>query len=73
MMQMVPPLTAKGCRTIVPDVRGYGPTRFLSADRMRSDEQAALGNDLNGRAYTAEDHPDKSEVAPGSEFHLGRI
>jgi hypothetical protein len=24
----------------------YGPTRFLCADRMRSDEQAALGNDL---------------------------
>jgi len=35
-----------GCRAIVPYLRGYGPTRFLSADTMRSGEQAALGNDL---------------------------
>jgi pimeloyl-ACP methyl ester carboxylesterase len=44
--QMVPLLTAKGCRTIVPYLRGYGPTRFLTAGTMRSGEQAALGNDL---------------------------
>ena len=36
----------KGCRVIVPYLRGYGPTRFLSGDTMRSGEQAALGNDL---------------------------
>ncbi len=41
----VVPLLA-GCRVIVPYLRGYGPTRFLSADTMRSGEQAALGNDL---------------------------
>ena len=35
-----------GCRAIVPYLRGYGPTRFLSQDTMRSGEQAALGNDL---------------------------
>lgn len=35
-----------GCRAIVPYLRGYGPTRFLSGDTMRSGEQAALGNDL---------------------------
>lgn len=35
-----------GCRVIVPYLRGYGPTRFLSQDTMRSGEQAALGNDL---------------------------
>jgi pimeloyl-ACP methyl ester carboxylesterase len=35
-----------GCRVIVPYLRGYGPTRFLSADTMRSGQQAALGNDL---------------------------
>jgi pimeloyl-ACP methyl ester carboxylesterase len=39
-------LTAAGCRTIVPYLRGYGPTRFLSADTLRSGQQAALGNDL---------------------------
>jgi pimeloyl-ACP methyl ester carboxylesterase len=43
---VVPLLTAQGCRTIVPYLRGYGPTRFLSNDTMRSGEQAALGNDL---------------------------
>src|SRR5688500_9068201 len=44
--QVVPLLSAQGCRTIAPYLRGYGPTRFLSADTMRSGEQAALGNDL---------------------------
>ncbi len=43
---VVPLLAAKGCRTIVPYLRGYGPTQFLSPDTMRSGEQAALGNDL---------------------------
>jgi pimeloyl-ACP methyl ester carboxylesterase len=43
---VVPLLAAQGCRAIVPYLRGYGPTRFLSADTMRSGEQAALGNDL---------------------------
>src|SRR5256885_6428856 len=43
---VVPLLTAQGCRTIAPYLRGYGPTRFLSAETMRSGEQAALGNDL---------------------------
>jgi pimeloyl-ACP methyl ester carboxylesterase len=41
---VVPLLT--GCRVIVPYLRGYGPTRFLSSDTPRSGEQAALGNDL---------------------------
>lgn len=31
---------------IVPYLRGYGPTRFLSGDTPRSGEQAALGADL---------------------------
>jgi pimeloyl-ACP methyl ester carboxylesterase len=43
---VVPQLAANGCRVIVPYLRGYGPTRFLSPDTMRSGEQAALGNDL---------------------------
>src|ERR1700694_2837026 len=36
---MVPPLVAAGCRTIVPYLRGFGPTRFLSADTPRSGQQ----------------------------------
>jgi pimeloyl-ACP methyl ester carboxylesterase len=43
---VVPPLVAAGCRTIVPYLRGYGPTRFLSADTPRSGQQAALARDL---------------------------
>jgi pimeloyl-ACP methyl ester carboxylesterase len=43
---VVPLLVAEGCRTIVPYLRGYGPTRFLSPDTPRSGQQAALGNDL---------------------------
>jgi pimeloyl-ACP methyl ester carboxylesterase len=40
------PLAAKGHRVIVPYLRGYGPTRFLSAHTMRSGQQGAIGSDL---------------------------
>jgi pimeloyl-ACP methyl ester carboxylesterase len=43
---MVPPLVAAGCRAIVPYLRGYGPTQFLSPQTLRSGQQAALGQDL---------------------------
>jgi pimeloyl-ACP methyl ester carboxylesterase len=39
-------LAAAGRRCIVPYLRGYGPTRFLSAETPRSGQQAALGADL---------------------------
>ena len=44
--EVVAMLTARGLRTIVPYLRGYGETTFLSLDAMRSGEQAALGADL---------------------------
>jgi pimeloyl-ACP methyl ester carboxylesterase len=43
---VVPVLNDAGLRTIVPYLRGYGGTRFLSPDTPRSGEQAALGQDL---------------------------
>lgn len=43
---VIPLLVTKGFRVIVPYLRGYGPTRFLSKDTMRSGQQAALGYDL---------------------------
>lgn len=43
---VAPILAAKGFRVIVPYLRGYGPTRFLSADSMRNGEPAALAHDL---------------------------
>jgi pimeloyl-ACP methyl ester carboxylesterase len=44
--EVVPALVAAGCRVIVPYLRGFGPTRFLSAQTLRSGQQAALGSDL---------------------------
>jgi pimeloyl-ACP methyl ester carboxylesterase len=45
-VDVAPQLTAKGCRVIVPYLRGYGPTRFLDSRTPRSGEQAAVGADL---------------------------
>ena len=43
---VMPPLAAAGCRVVVPYLRGFGATRFLSPETPRSGQQAALGNDL---------------------------
>jgi len=42
----VVPFVAARCRIIVPYLRGFGATRFLSTETPRSGQQAALGNDL---------------------------
>src|SRR5690606_23162047 len=39
-------LIAEGARVIIPNLRGFGPTRFQSPETPRSGEQAALGFDL---------------------------
>lgn len=39
-------LATRGLRCIRPYLRGYGPTRFLSPETLRSGQQAALGADL---------------------------
>ncbi|HMN71489.1 MAG TPA: alpha/beta hydrolase [Rhodoblastus sp.] len=44
--EAAPLLADAGARVIVPFLRGYGATRFLSADTPRSGEQAALAADL---------------------------
>ena len=44
--EVAPLLAARGCRVIVPYLRGYGGTRFLDTATPRSGEQAALGADL---------------------------
>jgi pimeloyl-ACP methyl ester carboxylesterase len=44
--EVAPPLAAAGYRVIVPYLRGYGQTRFLHTETMRSGQQAALGRDL---------------------------
>ena len=44
-LDVVPLLTAAGYRVIVPHLRGYGTTRFLSDETLRNGEQAALARD----------------------------
>src|ERR1700761_6225766 len=45
-VDVTPMLASAGYRVIVPYVRGYGSTRFLSADTMRNGQQAAVAQDL---------------------------
>lgn len=43
---VAPILASQGARVIVPYLRGFGPTRFISDSTMRSGQQAALGHDV---------------------------
>jgi len=43
--EVVPQLTAKGYRVIVPYLRGFGTTRFLSSETFRNGQQSALAVD----------------------------
>ena len=43
---VVPPLLQAGYRTLVPYLRGHGPTRFRDPAAPRMAEQAALGQDV---------------------------
>jgi pimeloyl-ACP methyl ester carboxylesterase len=45
-VDVAPRLAAAGRRVIVPYLRGYGSTRFLSADTPRNGQQAALAIDV---------------------------
>ena len=44
-VDVVPILAAAGYRAIVPYVRGYGVTQFVSADTMRNGQQGAVAQD----------------------------
>jgi pimeloyl-ACP methyl ester carboxylesterase len=44
-VDVVPSLTSAGHRVIVPYLRGYGTTRFRSADAVRNGQQSALAVD----------------------------
>jgi len=45
-LDVAPRLAKAGYRVIVPYLRGYGTTRFLSETTMRNGQQAALGLDI---------------------------
>ena len=44
-VDVVPLLASKGYRVVVPYLRGYGTTRFLSRDTLRNGQPAALASD----------------------------
>jgi len=44
-VDVAPLLAAAGCRVLVPYLRGYGTTRFMSEETFRNGEQAALAVD----------------------------
>ena len=45
-VEVAPRLAARGYRALVPYVRGYGTTRFLSDGTMRNGQQAAVAHDV---------------------------
>ncbi len=44
-VDVAPKLVAAGFRVVIPHLRGYGSTRFLSTDTVRNAQQAALAVD----------------------------
>ncbi|MDP9421473.1 MAG: alpha/beta hydrolase [Pseudomonadota bacterium] len=44
--QVAPLLAAEGYRVIIPHLRGYGPTRFLTKQAMRNGQPGALAQDV---------------------------
>lgn len=44
--EVAPMLAGRGCRVIVPYLRGHGTTRFLSGATPRAGQQAAVGHDV---------------------------
>ncbi len=45
-VDVAPLLTAKGYRVIVPFLRGYGTTRFLSGETVRNGQPSAVASDI---------------------------
>jgi pimeloyl-ACP methyl ester carboxylesterase len=45
-VDVAPLLASAGYRVIVPYLRGYGTTRFLSSDTVRNGQQAAIATDI---------------------------
>lgn len=45
-VEVAPLLAARGCRVIVPHLRGHGTTHFLDSATPRSGQQAAIGADV---------------------------
>jgi pimeloyl-ACP methyl ester carboxylesterase len=56
-----PVLAEQGYRVLIPYLRGYGPTQFVSASAMRNGQQAALADDA--RAFLDALHISRATIA----------
>src|SRR3954451_19734728 len=45
-IDVAPLLASAGYRSIIPYLRGYGGTRFVSSDRLRNGQQSAMAADI---------------------------
>ena len=45
-VEVAPRLAEAGCRVIIPYLRGFGATRFLSSETMRNGQPAAVASDI---------------------------
>lgn len=68
-VDVVPLPAAAGYRTIVPYLRGFGTTRFLSNDTFRNGEQAALALDV---IALMEPSRSRAQSGPASTGERGR-
>ena len=78
-VDVAPLLAAAGYRVIVPYLRGYGTTRFLSSDTVRNGQQSAVArrhHRLDGCARDREGDPRRLRLgrahAPTSSRRCGR-
>ncbi|MET8361723.1 alpha/beta fold hydrolase [Micromonospora sp. NPDC005171] len=68
-VDVVPLLTAAGYRVIVPDLRGYGTTRFRSSDAMRNAQPAAMAM-APSRSRTPQHHVPAGAGRPPVPLHV---
>ena len=45
-VDVAPELASRGCRVVIPYLRGYGTTRFLSGDTVRNGQPSAIAADM---------------------------
>ena len=73
---VAPPLADAGYRVVVPYLRGYGTTRFLSDDTIRNGQQAALAVDaialMDALGIDLSDHRRLRLGGPHRECHRAR-
>ena len=73
-VDVAPLLAAAGYRVIVPYLRGYGTTRFLSNDTVRNGQQAAVAHGhhrVHGRAPHRQGDPRRVRLGGALRRHPG--